>query len=672
MGGISGDAPEQSEDFKRSLSRDFWLTNSLGSYVATSELGINSRKYHSLFAFTPDGNPANSAILLSKLEETAIIGEVRIPLSSNCYPGAVHPDGWKRIAKFEFDGVSAKWEYSLHDKNTGNDFTISKEVWMAHHSPAAFIRYSIPEMEKPAPAVAVEAVPLVSCRPIHSIGAAKNIRFSSSHDAAVFTSPHVWSLSIEGGEFTAHQDNYYRMQYPLDAPRGDSSEEDLFTPGKFTFSLNRGTSALICARAALSGVPEGLLNRLEHHKDLALRSKRLVMDFEKYNGFGQMPHLSHLLLASDSFFTMLNGRRSIVAGFPYFGVWGRDMLLSLPGAAIYTGRHAIAREAISGILSFEKDGLLPNHFDNKGKPVYEAADVSLLAILAVWHLEEEGGLREEDRAAWWGSLKRIAAFYLRGNRLVTCGEDRLISLNTPRSTWMDAQIDGKPVTPREGRRVEINALWVFSLRYLSNFAAKCGDEGTADDLDDLHSDASRSFSEFFNQYAGYFDDGIGPTDGSLRPNQLFALALPHLPVTPPQARQALSHIREHLLTPYGLRTLAPNDRKYVSHYGGSQPQRDAAYHNGAAWPWIIGLYVDATLRHQPERSGELSRPVNHLVGESRGAHGTLAEVYDPTEFTPAGCPSQAWSVCETLRAAVRLYRQKYSHGRLPSLLAERH
>ncbi len=678
--GAANGGGQDADAFRQSLSRDFYLSNCAGSYACTSELGINSRKYHGLLNYSPSGNPSDALLLLSKLEETATVDGKRYALSSNCYPGAIFPDGRTRLSKFEFHGGFARWQYSLGGQFCANGqngevkpLEITREIWMPHGKPSTCIRYSTSKGFSGE--ILLEAIPLVLGRKASGLGAAAP-KFSHTENSVEFSQPAHWGISCNSAAFIPNPLSYLRMQYPLEFERGEGGEEDLFSPGAFNSSLSNGGTAVFSAWVKTgqgASHPAEETNSTPAGGILDAQNRKMKVA-ENYFAFNSLPHLDHmrpLLYASDSFLTFFNGRHAICAGYPYFGIWGRDTFISLPGIAAMTGRHALARDIIDGMLHFEKDGLLPNFISESGEPSYSAADVSLWAIWSIWQLEKEGGVRQEDRLRWWKALRSIGYHYLKGNSLVRTEEDGLLSLRGERLTWMDAAKNGMAITPRPGRRVEINALWVFGLRYLSDFALKVGDNMAFEALAEAHSNASPPFREFFNEYAHFYDDGIKPTDGALRPNQIWALALPHIPVSPIHARQSLMSIREHLLTPCGLRSLAPNENNYHQHYGGSQQERDGAYHQGAVWPWLFGAYADAILLHQKDRASETLRMLTQFISMPGGAHGTLAEVYDPTNLTPAGCPSQAWSVAETLRACTLLYRAKYATGRLPDLLSEK-
>lgn len=660
-----GAAEPRNAAFSESLKHDFWLANGLGGWVSTSELGINSRKYHALFSASLSGNPANVHILLSKYEDTAVVNGTPYDLSSNCYPGKIHPDGLSRIKSFELEGGTARWEYEVGE---GHALArIRKEAWPSRYANSSFVRYSL--LGNAEGVVSIIATPLVSCRPAHSIGLpAGGIRFKSHSGSCEFTSPAHWSIFSDGGSFTPHELTYYNMQYPLEQPRGEAFSENLFSPGHFRLHINSERSATLSCSLGAAAPPAADSD----YASIGRRRARFVSEFSSYNHaeFGTL--LESLVCAADQFVVRHNGAHAIAAGYPYFGIWGRDTFISLPGIAVCTGRHALALDIINSYFRYEKKGMLPNFIGSDGTPSYDAADVPLWAVWALWHLDNGGGLSAADKFRLYIHLRAFALSFLKGNALAKTEDDGLLSLTSPRATWMDASIDGKPVTPREGRRIEINALYIFALSYIAKIAHECHDDKTASMLDDAHMAARSSFPSFFNEYAGFFDDGIKPTDGSLRPNQLWALALPGMPVSPFQAKAALSQIREHLLTPCGLRTLAPNDKKFHSHYSGNQRERDAAYHQGAIWPWLLGAYADATLLHQPDRIGETQRILSHILSDTKhGAHGTIAEVYDPTDLTPSGCPSQAWSVAEVLRASVQISRAKSSSGILHGIFAER-
>jgi predicted glycogen debranching enzyme len=359
---------------------------------------------------------------------------------------------------------------------------------------------------------------------------------------------------------------------------------------------------------------------------------------------------------------------SVIAGYPWFTDWGRDTMISLEGLALVTGRQDEARRILRSFASYQKDGLIPNLFpegDDEG--LYHTADASLWFIHAVGRYLESTGDRATLRAVL-PQLREIVERHLTGTRFGIGMDhgDGLLRQGAPgyQLTWMDAKVGDWVVTPRRGKAVEINALWYNALRLLAKWCSEEGDGEFARRLEPWADRAYRSFNErFWYAEGGYLYDVVdGETgdDPSCRPNQIFAIALPYPVLRPERWDPVLAVVRERLLTRVGLRTLSPGDPDYQRTYHGDLRARDAAYHQGTVWPWLIGPWVDAWLARYPEQKGTARGLLEGLLEELNGqCIGTIGEIYDAEEpQVPRGCMSQAWSVAEVLRCWVKTM----SHG----------
>jgi predicted glycogen debranching enzyme len=347
---------------------------------------------------------------------------------------------------------------------------------------------------------------------------------------------------------------------------------------------------------------------------------------------------------------------TVIAGYPWFGDWGRDTMIALPGLAIATGRTDIGARILRTFAAFVDRGMLPNRFPDQGEaPEYNTVDATLWyfeAIRTCHAATGDDGLLKE----LFPVLENIIDWHVKGTRygiavdpadgLLRSGEEGV------QLTWMDAKVGDWVVTPRTGKAVEINALWYNALRAMADFGRRLGGPSTA--WDGMAARVAASFARFWNADGGYCADVVdGPhgDDASLRPNQIFAVALPHTPLAPDRQRQVVDACARHLLTSHGLRSLAPGDPQYRGQYGGDQWARDGAYHQGTVWSWLLGPFALAHFRVYGDRVAARAflEPMAHHVGAY--GIGSIAEIFDgDPPFRPGGCVAQAWSVAETLRA----------------------
>jgi predicted glycogen debranching enzyme len=349
--------------------------------------------------------------------------------------------------------------------------------------------------------------------------------------------------------------------------------------------------------------------------------------------------------------------RSVIAGYPWFSDWGRDTMIALPGLTLTTGRPEVAASILRTYAQFVDQGMLPNRFPDAGEhPEYNTVDATLwyFEALRAYHAATGDGVLVREL---FPVLQEIILWHKRGTRyniqmdakdgLLFAGEEGV------QLTWMDAKVDSWVVTSRIGKPVEINALWYNALYIMADFARMLGE--VADEYEAMIKKVKKGFTRFWNKEMGYCYDVIdGPNaeglDGSLRPNQLFAISLPHSPLTPEQQRSAVDACGRHLVTAHGLRTLSADDKAYIGHYGGDRQKRDGAYHQGTVWGWLIGPFVSAHLRVYGDKAAARSY-LDSLLRHHIRAHavGSISEIFDgDAPFTPRGCVAQAWSVAEVL------------------------
>jgi len=454
-------------------------------------------------------------------------------------------------------------------------------------------------------------------------------------------------IYADNGEWADDRSWYYNFVYPWESRRGLPDLDNHFSPGQLAMTLAPGDSCTV----TLSTAPPLIAENGPAAPIVRLPEEAAPID---------PPEIAQLRLTADSFLVQrktagLSGR-TIIAGYHWFGDWGRDTMIALPGLCLLAGKFAEAVDILRTFAAARRRGLLPNLFLESGEgEAYNTVDASLWFIHAVDRYHRASGNRaliEEMRPA----LEEIVHYYRTGTDFgIHMAEDGLIEAGEPgwQLTWMDAKVGDWVVTPRAGKPVEINALWYNGLRVMEEFGWE-GDYGA------LAERVRASFQAFRYDEGGYLYDVLAETpDTRLRPNQLFAVSLPHSPLDPAQAKSVVEVVERELLTPYGLRTLAPSDLDYRGYYGGSNWERDGAYHQGAVWAWLMGPYVDAYLRvhaNSEESKMHCRQLLQPLLAHVHDAGvGSISEIFDgDPPHAPKGAISQAWSVAEVLRAWERI------------------
>ena len=384
-------------------------------------------------------------------------------------------------------------------------------------------------------------------------------------------------------------------------------------------------------------------------------------------GLPETPEAQRLVTAADQFLVRRDSTAgtTVIAGYHWFGDWGRDTMISLPGLALTTRRFDEAAQILRTFARYADRGMLPNRFpDGDEAPEYNTVDATLWWFHALDAYRRATGDLDLAREQF-PLLAEVIDWHVRGTRhgIRLDPADGLLLAGEPgvQLTWMDAKIGDWVVTPRTGKPIEVNALWLNALEVMAELATRQGQSDTH--YRELADRARAGMQRFWSETDGYLYDVIDPEDQgdpSLRPNQVFALSLPHRAFSPAQEAAVLTAIREHLLTPYGLRTLTPTHPAYVGQYAGDAAHRDSVYHQGTVWPWLLGAYVDATLNVRgatPEVRSELReliRPLlDHLARDA--CLGSISEIFDgDPPHRPRGCVAQAWSVAEVLRAYARI------------------
>ena len=633
-----------------------WLeTDGRGGWASSTISGVNTRRYHALLAVAA-APPQQRFLLVNTLEETLDAAKQSTRFSCHRYtPDVIDPPGYRWLQDFRLDPWPV-WRYRI------GDVTLEKALCMRHGLSALIVRYRL--IEGPS-AARLRVRMLATGRPIHAL-----------HDAnaAVRWEPRIvegsctWSpypgvpaLQVWHNAQAYRQEPwwYRRLQYRWEAARGLDAAEDCWSPGEWIFELAQDRDAwLVFDGGAV----------LEHAPDVEAwlageRTRRAAIVHAVPDADAS---LQRLLLAADQFVVSdAVGTPAILAGYPWFGVWGRDAAMALPGLLLSTGRAAIARGVLEQLAGSASDGLVANFLPEDGQaPDHHAVDASLWFLLAVyrWYqaTRDLGGLR----AAFWKTMQAIVRAYWRGTRHgIRLDDDGLLLVGDAETalTWMDARVDGRPVTPRHGKPVEIQALWINALSLMAELAAALGEPRRAASYRSLADQAMSSFrGRFWCQAGGYLYDVVrdGERDESVRPNQLLAVGLPVSCVTPTQARAILDTVERALVTPYGLRTLSPANPAYRPRYAGGPRERDAAYHQGVVWPWWWGPFVDAAVRVHGDGPA-MRRRINDWLGPLRRwilqeGISSLPELFDAEPpYAAGGTPAQAWSVAAVVQLCVR-------------------
>lgn len=629
-----------------SSRREWLLTNGIGGYAMGTPSGINTRRYHGLLVAATEP-PAGRTVLLAEIEAIAYVNGEEFAQSTHQYPGLIHPDGYSRLLEFSSgDSIVWRWEAGsaiverevvMHQghnaitvvyRNLGDtEIKLSLRPLVCHKTYHANFRRSADYPEK----LVVE-----HDRVLIAHGGVELLLALSGFGAATnpLSSPGERGQGVRGS-IRELGDWYKNFEHVREIDRGLDPYDDLFCPVELSKTLAAGTGVSLSASC---GDPQGWSRLSCRNDDQTLQRQ---------------------LKAATSYFVIETpDRASIIAGYPWFADWGRDTMISLPGLCLCAGRIELAKRILRDYASHMANGLIPNRFTESGGAEYNSVDATLWFANAVYETMQ-AEWDEEFASEMCSALRDCYAHFTTGtfygirvdpiDGLVTQGEEGI------QLTWMDAKGGGVPVTPRYGKAVEINALWVNLLRVIEWAQSRLCEPAqysipVAPEMCEL---AETSFrSKFFDESLGHYLDTIEPRDHSLRPNQLIAMSLPFGPAIGADAKRALEIVTEELLTPRGLRTLGPREPAYRGRFEGPLPALDAAYHQGTVWPWLLGPYVSALMRINGDREGAQAAlsGVPDMLREY--GLGGIAEVYDGDEpHRPNGCPWQAWSVAELLRVS---------------------
>lgn len=640
------------------LDREWLLTNQIGAYASSTVLGCNTRRYHGLLV-AATAPPVGRIVALATVMEQVVIGDAVYELATNEFPDAFAPRGMVHLVEFRND-VAATFVFRL------GEVELIKRVILAAGRNAVAIQYALGgSAAANCEEVTLHLRPFAAMRDFHAVRQADRphqMTFAAADGAVVVqdrSDPHH-SLYLSGQQalFRGDPEWWNRFVYRADHARGHEELEDLYSPGTFTYRLTVDRPGQL--DASLTG-PEVLdfdSTMRRRRERLAGLAHALPPDADEMT--------RRLAVATNAFVVkrrMASGTSAatILAGYHWFADWGRDAFIALPGLLLSTARLDMAEQVFSTFAERICDGMIPNRFDDYSATVhYNSIDASLWFIIAAERYLVAGGKARFWRDVLMPAAAKILQAYQAGTLFdIHADADELLTGGSPGTqlTWMDAKLGNEVITPRHGKAVEINALWYAAHEIMASRAL---------DVDRDMADHSRTQAEligsefvrtFWNDQGGYLYDCVrdGEVDFSIRPNQIFAVSLPYSPLSPQQQAGVLSVVTEKLLTPYGLRTLAPDDPRYRGEYGRSIEARDRAYHQGTVWAWLIGPYVEAYLKVNGYGRDALDHAESLLSAFDRHIYadgmGQVSEIFDgQPPHRAGGCIAQAWSVAEILRA----------------------
>ncbi|MGR8979849.1 MAG: amylo-alpha-1,6-glucosidase [Gammaproteobacteria bacterium] len=650
--------------FERAVEREWLITNGIGGFACSTICETNTRRYHGLLMAALDP-PAARILLVAKLDITVRYRGREYSLFCNEFTdGTVAPKGYVHLESFHLDNGLPVWRYAVADA------LIEKRIVM---KPGHNTTYVNIQVVRAGDELIVDLTPLCTYRDYHNHshgGWNLGLReIAHGVEISAFAGACAYRLCCEQATFILDPAWHWNFKHRSETARGLDDSEDLYRPGHFTLSLGESEQAAVVITAE-ADIAEDFATVQE------LREQQLtVLQCLPNDAPGWIKQLA---LAAGQFIVDryqhgLPTGKTVIAGYPWFADWGRDTMIALPGLTLALGRFDIAASILRTFATYVSDGMLPNRFpDNGAEPEYNTVDAALWYFHAIdqyTQLSGEGSLAED----LYPVLADIIDWHRRGTRygiqvdlndgLLAAGEDGV------QLTWMDAKVGDWVVTPRIGKCVEINALWYNALEIMANFAGQLGHNLQARDYQFAATQVKDSFQRFWNPARSCLYDIIDGAEGDqgadgnhydnrLRPNQIFAVSLPHSPLPAEQQKSVVDSCARDLLTSFGLRSLAKEEPGYVPYYQGNPTQRDSAYHQGTVWAWLIGPFVDAHFRiyQDAEKARSFLEPLGLHLADA--CIGQVSEIFDAEPpFAPRGCFAQAWSVSEILRAWLNLHEQ---------------
>ncbi len=645
-------------DLDHAMRREWLVTNGTGSYACGAISGANTRCYHGML-IAALAAPVARTLLVAKIETTAHLRGTAYHLDTHEWAdGTIEPRGYQWIESFQLDGLVPTWTFALAEAQ------LAKRVWMIHEHDTTLVTYTHARGADP---IILDLKVLCTYRDHHDETQGDWTPTMTTIPGGLrveaFEGATPYFIKIARGAYTSIDRWRRGFKHRVETERGLPDVEDYFETGAFRVTLQPGeTIALAATTEEDAALDWQTALAAEHRRERALIEQAGLAD--------QPAWIQQLVLAADQFIVKRQFGseigKTVIAGYHWFSDWGRDTMIALPGLCLATRRYEIAQTILKTFAAFVDQGMLPNRFPDQGEqPEYNTVDATpwyFHAINAVAEATNDWSLVRD----LYPVLKDIIAWHVKGTRYqIHVDRDGLLYAGGPgvQLTWMDAKVDDWVVTPRIGKPVEVNALWIHALRLMAKFAQQLG---YADDAMGFSTQAEKATQNFRQRcwYAegGYLYDVIdGPNgdDPSLRPNQLFALSLEPDLLSPEAAKSVVDVCAKQLLTSYGMRSLAPTHEDYRGIFTGGRYARDGAYHQGTVWSWLIGPFVEAhyNVYHNRETALSYLRPFEHHLADL--CVGSISEVfYGDAPHLPRGCAAQAWSVAEVLRMWAKLARER--------------
>ena len=634
-----------------SLNREILRSNRGGSFCNTTIIGCNTRKYHGLLVSPVEKFENRRFVFLSSLDETVIQHNSEFNLAIHKYAGEIYePKGHKYVVDFYTD-IVAGTVYQV------GGVKLSKESLLVDQKEQILLRYTLHEAHSPTK---LRFRPFLAFRDMHSLTRANHaantyaapikngVKIQMYHDL-----PALYMQLSKAAEFISMPDWFYGIEYPKEQDRGYEYSEDLFVPGYFEVDINKGESIIFSA-SLQEEAPAGFKRYFNSQQERRLPRSSYM----------------HCLTNAAQQFIIRNDEdktAEVIAGYPWFGVWGRDTFISLPGITLGIDDPKTCKDVLNTMVSRMEGGLFPN-MGSRENPAFNSVDAPLWFFSSVQQYAAYTGKNAEVWKMFGETMKGILNNFRSGalpynismhdNCLIYAGQEGK-SL-----TWMDAVVYGNGVTPRIGYPVEIQALWYNAVMFTLALAREAGDKNFVEAWTELPAQIARSFNEiFWDEEKGYLADVVrgDMKDWSIRPNQVFATSLPYSMINDDIKKSVLDVVKNKLVTPRGLRTLSPEDPNYKGVYEGSQEQRDSAYHQGTVWPWLLEGFCAGWLKVHKKSGIAYIDSLLHGFEEEMTQHGigSISEIYngDPPHQAK-GTISQAWSVSALLQMFKMI--EKYS------------